>query len=324
MFSGKIFVCEFVTGGGFADVPLSPGLRAEGEMMLRALCADLAALPGVDLRICRDARLPPIVIAAASVAVKPGEFWNVVRAEIAAADAFWPIAPESNGVLLRLSEMAGGKILLGSSPAAVRLCTSKTATSDYLGARGISTIPALAPGGALASPHGVVLKPDDGAGAQDVRFFADASAALEAAAASGLIAQPFIPGAPESLSLLCRDGEAALLSCNRQITDVIDGRFHYRGLVVGGAEERRATYAPLAAAIAHAIPGLFGYVGVDLIATDSGPVVLEINPRLTTSYVALKDALGANPAAQVLALAAGGDLPSAAPARAVALALALA
>jgi predicted ATP-grasp superfamily ATP-dependent carboligase len=69
---------------------------------------------------------------------------------------------------------------------------------------------------------------------------------------------------------------------------------------------------------------LFGYVGVDLIATDSCPVVLEINPRLTTSYVALKDALGANPAAQVLALAAGGDLPSAAPARALALALALA
>ena len=33
-----------------------------------------------------------------------------------------------------------------------------------------------------------------------------------------------------------------------------------------------------------------------------GPVVLEINPRLTTSYVGLRPALGRNPAALVLEL----------------------
>jgi predicted ATP-grasp superfamily ATP-dependent carboligase len=34
------------------------------------------------------------------------------------------------------------------------------------------------------------------------------------------------------------------------------------------------------------IPGLAGYVGIDLLLPDGGdPLIVEINPRLTTSYV---------------------------------------
>ena len=316
----RIFVCEYVTGGGFAGVPLPSGLLAEGEMMLRALLADLAAIPGVGFRTSRDARLPSVAIPGEIVAVGRRPCWAVWGEEIAAAEAVWPIAPETGGILARLADMAAGKILLGSSPEAVRLCASKTATARHLAARGIATVPSLAPG--IASPHGVIVKPDDGAGAEGVRFFADPAAATMARGAPGLIAQPFVPGAPESLSLLCRGGEVVLLACNRQVTECVEGRFHYRGLAVGGAEEKRALYTPLAAAIARAIPGLFGYVGVDLIATGEGPVVLEINPRLTTSYAALGGALGVNPAALVLALSGDGAMPCVAPPRAVSLPLA--
>jgi predicted ATP-grasp superfamily ATP-dependent carboligase len=41
---------------------------------------------------------------------------------------------------------------------------------------------------------------------------------------------------------------------------------------------------------------------VDLVATASGPVVLEINPRLTTSYCGLRPALHLNAAELVLRL----------------------
>jgi len=43
-------------------------------------------------------------------------------------------------------------------------------------------------------------------------------------------------------------------------------------------------------------------VGIDLIDTESGPVVLEVNPRLTVSYAGLHSMLGFNPAGKVLAL----------------------
>jgi tyramine---L-glutamate ligase len=54
--------------------------------------------------------------------------------------------------------------------------------------------------------------------------------------------------------------------------------------------------------VARALPGLAGYVGVDLMVGESGMTVLEINPRLTTSYVGMHAAIGDNPARMVLDL----------------------
>ena len=39
----------------------------------------------------------------------------------------------------------------------------------------------------------------------------------------------------------------------------------------------------------------FGFIGVDAIITDSNIFFLEINPRLTTSYIGLRKTLGINP-----------------------------
>ncbi len=76
----------------------------------------------------------------------------------------------------------------------------------------------------------------------------------------------------------------------------------YRGGTVGGAEARRPALEPLAQGVAAALPGLWGYVGADVVDGPDGPAVIEINPRLTTSYVGLAESLGINPAGLVLAL----------------------
>jgi len=41
---------------------------------------------------------------------------------------------------------------------------------------------------------------------------------------------------------------------------------------------------------------------VDFVETPGGPVVIEVNPRLTTSYAGLHRAIGLNPAKLVLGL----------------------
>jgi tyramine---L-glutamate ligase len=61
----------------------------------------------------------------------------------------------------------------------------------------------------------------------------------------------------------------------------------------------------LAQAIAHALPDLNGYIGVDLMVEEGDSptlTVLEINPRLTTSYVGLQQATGLNISAELLKL----------------------
>jgi predicted ATP-grasp superfamily ATP-dependent carboligase len=125
------------------------------------------------------------------------------------------------------------------------------------------------------------------------------------------VVQPYIQGDAASLSVLARDGVARVLSCNRQNVTVEDGYFRYHGSVVGGLQARLRAFAPVAAGIAEAIPGLWGYIGIDLIDGPSGPLVVDVNPRLTTSYVGLAAAIGGNPASMVLALLAdGSDLPT--------------
>ena len=51
-----------------------------------------------------------------------------------------------------------------------------------------------------------------------------------------------------------------------------------------------------------AFPDLFGYVGVDLIENEDACFVLEINPRLTTSFVDIEKKCGLNVAKLVLNL----------------------
>ena len=68
----------------------------------------------------------------------------------------------------------------------------------------------------------------------------------------------------------------------------------------GGLEAQRASCERVASAIANAIPDLWGYVGVDFVDTDEGPVVLEINPRLTTSYLGYRALTQDNLAERIL------------------------
>jgi predicted ATP-grasp superfamily ATP-dependent carboligase len=62
-------------------------------------------------------------------------------------------------------------------------------------------------------------------------------------------------------------------------------------------------------AACEAIPGLRGYVGVDLVLSDTDAVLIEINPRLTTAYVGLRRALEQNVAALIVD-ACAGSLPA--------------
>ncbi len=83
----RIFIVEYVAGGGFAGQPLPPTLFVEAVAMLRAILADFAALEGVDLITTRDPRLTVALPAAAVRAVEPGGFDSTFAACLARSDA---------------------------------------------------------------------------------------------------------------------------------------------------------------------------------------------------------------------------------------------
>ncbi len=307
----RVLVCEFVTGGGMpVEQPIPASLAFEGGLMLHALVDELLELPTIEVVVTRDARLPPLAPPVSSITVNsPEEAWTLWE-DLArtAVDAVWPIAPETEGALERLSRLVetAGCQLLNSQADAVAIAASKAATATALALAGVPVAPVwrVEERGEPPGTGPWVVKPDDGAGCVDTRLLRDRAAWRRWRAGgprAGFIVQPFIPGVAASLSMLCRDGEAWVLTANRQHVTLAGSSLVYHGGVVGGVAASPRLSA-LAREVAQAMPGLRGYAGVDFIATDDGPLVLEVNPRLTTSYAGLWRATGRNTAATVLDL----------------------
>jgi predicted ATP-grasp superfamily ATP-dependent carboligase len=307
----KIFVCEFITGGGMSGQPLPASLALEGDLMLQALLRDLAALPDIELLTTRDQRLPPLPEIVQVEAVANGaDAWAVWRRCIDQSEAVWPIAPETDGVLERLSQLVldQQRVLLGCRPEVVALAASKLATARHLARAGLSVVPTVPLGAAIPpSSHGWVVKPDDGVGGAG-HYFADMDtlfAGRGQQTGGNAVIQPYVPGIPASLSMLCDRGQICLLACNQQLVKVDEAGICFTGVVVNGLGGPRQAFELIAQQVATAIPGLWGYVGVDLVLTEAGPVIIEINPRLTTAYAGLAEAIGRNPATLILDLTQG-------------------
>ncbi|MFC5357191.1 ATP-grasp domain-containing protein [Azospirillum himalayense] len=312
----RILVCEFVTGGGLPpDAPIPASLAREGDLMLHALLIDLLEVPGVAVTVTRDARLPPLAAPVRSITITdPRESWSLWEDLARQADGVWPIAPETDGALERFSRMveASGRRLFNSRADAVAVTSSKAATTAVLSAAGLPVVPVWRVG-VDAPPGGGpwVVKPDDGAGCVDTRLIRDHTewrGWLEEADRSGFVVQPFQPGIPASLSMLCREGRAWPLTANRQNVFLTGDVFSYGGGIVGGMA-LSPVLSDIARGVAAALPGLFGCVGVDLIIGPGGPTIIEVNPRLTTSHVGLRRATGVNVAAAVLELARDPPVP---------------
>lgn len=309
----RIFVFEYITGGGMLDNPLPPSLAEEGDIMLRALVSDLAEIAGVEVLATRDARLgmPDLPIdfqMLNGLDELPGAWQKCMES----ADAVWPIAPEYAHVLKRISEtvLSQGKLLLNSPPQAVHTTSSKLRTSVCLLERGISVVPTYRfENGVPDRPGSWVLKPDDGVGCQGIRICRDRDELCRQfeslPTGREYVIQPFIHGTPTSLNILAYNGEAFVLSVNSQRIAMTDDRFVLLGCVVNGYRKHKARFHKIGQEVVAAIPDLWGMIGVDIIDTEDGLQVLEVNPRITTSYAGLKESTGVNPAALVLDLLRG-------------------
>ena len=305
----KILVFEYITSGGMLTESLPRALAAEGDLMLRTLAADLAAIDSVDVVVIRDARMPALDIGVQEIRLgaedRLNDVWQRVLQKV---DAVWPVAPETGGILERISNdiLSAGKILLNSPPESVRLTASKSQTLSRLSVYGIPVVPTFTDFGTAPEDCGPwLVKPDDGVGCQGLRLFETLEQA-EKEAAGGII-QPFLIGTHASLSLICHAGKAVLLSVNRQRIERHGASLTLQGCDVDAIPINRDGFEQLADQLAHAIPGLWGYVGVDFLICEEGIRILEVNPRLTTSYASLSGTLGINPAERVLGLLSGAD-----------------
>lgn len=315
----RLFICEFITGGGLQDNELPDNLVREGNMMLEALLTDLLDSGFTDIITTRDKRLDPVLLPVESIPIK-GDVYRVWQSCMNDADAVWMIAPENDDILFNLTLMAeqADCHVLGCSSESVKSASSKLQTANLLGENNIPCIETMLFKDETIpdSENGWVIKPDDGVGAEDCYFCADREdlKQLRKSIDTGhFVIQKYQTGTPASLSMICYQGQTQLLACNKQEFCFNHGKGELKGLVVNGLQEQWGQFDMIAQKIAKADEGLRGYIGVDLIIPDNGseswPVVLEINPRLTTSYAGLRQSLSLNPAELILSIWQNGTIP---------------
>ena len=314
----RVFLSEYCTCGGDPAAAQGP-LFAEGAAMLRALAEDAAKVDGVNVVVTWAAGLEPFGVPGVEVVEVPGSpsplggapgrtferiFWT--------ADAVLHVAPESDRRLFWQAEFCAERNRWsGCTPEAIRVCGDKREADRALRTAGVRR--PWVPGGTVAVAPPFVMKPADGAGGDGLVFRTndDLSNLTPAAAREGgldlffaadaTVTEGWVTGRPCSVAVINHEPLPAGVQDVR--IDGSPGRLSYHGGSIPAADVDGDAVRRLVAQVSQAVPGLRGWWGIDFVIPDEpfppgdphgsrDPVLIEVNPRLTTSllgYRALTD-----------------------------------
>lgn len=306
----KIVVYEHFTSGALQGDDLPAELAAEGDAMLQAMVGDMLQNTPFQPLIMRDSRLLPVEHTENHSIKNIDQHQTLWQQLLADENYFLLIAPETDGILQQLAEavVAAGKLLLGSLPSAIALSSDKLRCSQLLQQHQLPTIATQGADDWLRQPDfndAIVCKPNDGAGCINTYYFQESNRAREYLLALSVshrqqqIVQPYVAGKAMSLSLFI-DKQVRILSLNQQ-TITINQQITYQGSVVDvpyPAAFSKVQAQLLADNLLLALPGLSGFVGIDIILFDEKALIVDINPRLTTSFNQLTQS-GRSPAAML-------------------------
>ncbi len=313
----KLFLYEHITSGALCEHALPTRLAQEGDLMLQAALHDALACDTLDIITLRDSRLSSHSASARlqSYTINTRHTFDLAwKKALEQADAALIIAPEvtpeNDDLLAKLNQQVldKGKILFGCQPEAVRLSSNKHQCNQLLTKQGLHTpaesIASQWQQSDFAAPQGFIIKPLHGVGCENTYHYATADqvTAWQAQHTSEvldhILIQAFMPGIAASLSVLCGEQQAHVFAINQQEIRQQNHRLHFSGCTVNGIDNALLSHADagkIAAAVQAAIPGLYGWIGIDLILGENTPIIIDINPRLTTSYAGLAASLKCNP-----------------------------
>jgi len=331
MYNQKIFIFEFVSGGGYNQVDIPSSLFCEGYAMLRTTIEDFKKL-GFQIITLLDKRISHLARYLKTDMVKfvnlRDDFLEIYTKCVKESTFCFIIAPEFSKHLYNLTQIAKDlkKKILSIDLNGVWLGTSKLETYKYFIANKVNTpksykIPLK--GGQMdvdfilqkfdQLSNSIIMKPEDGAGSELIYHFTTKDQILqlfERAKAKldinrSYIVQEFIDGDDLSISIINRANseknnvmDQIILSINAQNVQNIDS--NKDSLYLGGftpVENYKALRNKFEKILKSMdLTSFQGYFGIDFIKkADNSIYFIEINPRLTTSYIGIRNVLDFNP-----------------------------
>jgi predicted ATP-grasp superfamily ATP-dependent carboligase len=325
-----IFIFEFISGGGFSKGSIPNSLFCEGFGMLRAITTDFKTL-GFEVVTFLDYRaafLSRFLGADIIKNIKPRDnFHKLFKKTIKDCNYAFIIAPETSNILYELSEFVKkyDKELLSTNLKCISQCSSKINTYNFFQMNRIPTpktykIPfkrkildlefIIQKFKVLNKP--IIIKPEDGVGAESIfyferhdqiyNFFKIPNEKIEQG--RNYILQEYIEGSALSLSLigypqlpLSSNYNPIILSINSQ--DIVIRTQDLNSTYYGGTtpikNSGESTKLLTNSFQKVDFSEFSGYFGIDFIRTmDPSFFFIEINPRLTTSYLGVRNVLNYN------------------------------
>jgi predicted ATP-grasp superfamily ATP-dependent carboligase len=229
---------------------------------------------------------------------------------ISSCDAAIVIAPELDGILPHVTAQLRKScipVLAGDEPFLITACDQWETCRAWKMAQVLHPDTYLLEDFLRSTPidfhdRGWVIKRRDSAGCVGMQRFENSRTLVQHAErllkrrtpsdppADRWIVQPWIPGRAASIAVLCGHEPCSLGSFEQRIEFLGDGNASQWGYLGGDGPIPGVTLPDLnrfARRILKALPGLpLGWIGVDFVIQPNGPwCAIEVNPRLTTSYL---------------------------------------
>ena len=269
-------------------------MKMQGKVMVDALYTDLKHVKKLKITIGKQ-RFGETAL----------DFFSEIIPKI---DLVWVIAPESDGELERFHIASKKKLWIGSDLQAIRLTSNKLETKKYLKSLSINTPDEITFDSLRKKSYiEAVYKPIDGAGTTDTYVIENEKNITNTLSKkrSCFFLEEWVEGTAYSVSLNCRLSGFDILSISKQhITSNHLGKLFYEG--VDPVESKmfkklRDSILPILHLIVSNITGLRGFIGIDFILKENSQIsIIEINPRLTCSYIGLSKYNKDNTAVKIL------------------------
>lgn len=314
----KIFVGEYVCGGGLLSDPIESipdSLRNEGLAMLLAISEDLQSFASTVVSIdgrFRDAvsgRLDDVELIEVDGS-KP--LWSQWVSAATSCDAALIVAPESDGKLAQAVAMlrAAGVDVVAGSGDFLRTAGDKLLTAKALTGAGVAhpthfSLADKAMPDEMYKYDRFVVKPRDGCGTQQISKFDDLDDATSSMTEQSIL-QAWMPGQAVSIAMIASPTKHLFLPAVSQV--ICETNCQYGGGQGPMDDDTQRRMTSLAMRTVEAMPPTVrGFVGFDMLLGQraSEDYVIEVNPRLTTSYVGLRKMIHGNLAARLFDLEEG-------------------
>ena len=292
----KILIYEYITGGGLINEDLTSDFMHEAKLMTNSLYRDCLKSKNISFKYFQDYRLNSIKKSNSVIVKDKKQIYNIKF--LKKFDWILPILPENDSILYNyISFLENNNCKkISSDKKTILLLSDKLRFYKFCIENNIPTIPThtLMFYKKLKHIGKYIIKDRFGVGCSYVKIYNDIHN-INPKTFTKKIIQPYFNGDDYSISVFFTKNNFKFLTINKQYIVEKDNRFlKLEKILVNVKSISLIKISYILSKLKKLLPGLIGYIGIDIIIKNSNIYIVEINPRFTTSFAGLHGSLGIN------------------------------